>query len=135
MTIIELISALGGFAGIGTLLWYAINLRSKKKIEKATADGAAAEADGKVADNWQRFAEKIQGEYDSLSERFHKMEQRQLLVERALSTTAAQKNYAEYHICTDLGCQDRKPPIGTFHTEDHTDIIKAAIDEDKNLDR
>jgi len=129
MTLVEVISALGGAAGLGTFLWYALNLRSKKKVEKATAEGAMAEADSKVADNWQRFAEKIQSEYDELKARFNKLEQRQLQVERALSTTTSQKRYAEYHICTDLGCQNRKPPIGTFKTEDYTDIIKEEINE------
>lgn len=128
MTLVEIISALGGAAGLGTLLWYAINLRSKKKVEKAAAEGAMAEADSKVSDNWQRFAEKIQGEYDSLSNRFQVLEQRQLKVERALNETTIQKRYAEYHLCTDLSCTDRKPPLGTFKTDDSIEIIKQ--DED-----
>ena len=129
MNLVEVISAIGGAAGIGTMLWYAINLRAKRKLEKAAAESASAEADGKVADNWQRFAEKIQGEYDSLSGRFQVLEQRQLRVERALSMTTNQKRYAEYHLCTDLSCTDRKPPIGTFKTEDFTDILKDNIQD------
>lgn len=128
MTLTELISAFGGAAGLGTLLWYALNLRSKKKMEKAAAEGAMAEADSKVADNWQRFAEKIQGEYNELRNSFNDLERRQLRVERALSTTTTQKRYAEYHLCTDLTCQKRQPPLGTFKTEDFTDIIKDEGD-------
>lgn len=128
MTLTELISAFGGAAGLGTLLWYALNLRSKKKMEKAAAEGAMAEADSKVADNWQRFAEKIQGEYNELRTSFNDLERRQLRVERALSTTTTQKRYAEYHLCTDLTCQKRQPPLGTFKTEDFTDIIKDEGD-------
>lgn len=128
MTLTELISAFGGAAGLGTLLWYALNLRSKKKMEKAAAEGAMAEADSKVADNWQRFAEKIQGEYNELRNSFNGLERRQLRVERALSTTTTQKRYAEYHLCTDLTCQKRQPPLGTFKTEDFTDIIKDEGD-------
>lgn len=129
MTLTELISAFGGAAGLGTLLWYALNLRSKKKMEKAAAEGAMAEADSKVADNWQRFAEKIQGEYNELRNSFNDLERRQLRVERALSTTTTQKRYAEYHLCTDLTCQKRQPPLGTFKTEDFTDIIKDEGDK------
>lgn len=129
MTLVEVISALGGAAGLGTLLWYALNLRSKKKVEKATAEGAMAEADSKVSDNWQRFAEKMETEYKELKSSFKVLEQRQMRVERALSTTTNQKRYAEYHLCTDLSCQTRKPPLGTFKTEDFTDIIKDNIDE------
>ena len=128
MTLVEIISALGGFAGLGTLLWYAINLRSKKKVEKAAAEGAMAEADSKVSDNWQRFAEKIQGEYDNLSKRFQAVEKRQLEIERALNDTTIKKRYAEYHLCTDLACTDRKPPLGTFKTDDSIEIITQ--DED-----
>jgi len=128
MTLTELISAFGGAAGLGTLLWYALNLRSKKKMEKAAAEGAMAEADSKVADNWQRFAEKIQKEYEELRGSFNDLERRQLRVERALSTTTTQKRYAEYHLCTDLTCQKRQPPLGTFKTEDFTDIIKDEGD-------
>lgn len=123
MTIVELISALGGAAGLGTLLWYALNLRSKKKVEKAAAEGAMAEADSKVSDNWQRFAEKVEKEYAELKESFKVLENRQMIVERALSDTTTQKRYAEYHLCTDLSCQDRKPPLGTFKTEDAIENI------------
>ena len=126
MTIGEIISALGGAAGLGTLLWYAINLRSKKKVEKAAAEKAAAEADSKVSDNWQRFAEKIEKEYAELKDSFKILENRQMLVERALSDTTIQKRYAEYHLCTDLSCTDRKPPLGTFKTEDSiNNLIKG----------
>lgn len=139
MNTVELISALGGVAGIGTLVWYAINLRSKRKMEKAAADSAAAEADSKVADNWQKFADKLQQEYDELRANYKSYEQRLLKVERALSTTTNQKRYAEYHLCTDLACTDRRPPLGTFKTEDYTDVIssdiKAANDGDQGTRR
>lgn len=127
MNTVELISALGGVAGIGTLVWYAINLRAKRKMEKATADSATAEADSKVSDNWQRFAEKMETEYKELKSSFKVLEQRQMKVERALSTTTNQKRYAEYHLCTDLACKTRKPPLGTFKTEDYTDVISSDI--------
>lgn len=130
MTIGEIISALGGAAGLGTLLWYAINLRSKKKVEKATAEKAAAEADSKVSDNWQRFAEKIEKEYAELKDSFKILENRQMLVERALSDTTIQKRYAEYHLCTDLSCTDRKPPLGSFKTEDSINHLIKNENED-----
>lgn len=129
MNAVEIFEGLGGAAALGTAVWFVANWRAKKKIEKANAESAAAEADSKVADNWQKFAEKIQGEYDELRQRFNALEQRQMRVERALSTTTTQKRYAEYHICTDLACTDRKPPIGTFKTEDFTDIIKTEIEK------
>lgn len=131
MNTVELISALGGLAGIGTMVWYALNLRSKRRMEKAAADSAAAEADGKVADNWQNFAEKIEKRYNELEQKYRSMEQRQMRLERALSTTTNHKRYAEYHICTDLACPTRKPPIGTFKTEDFTDILKTDIETEK----
>ena len=130
MTIGEIISALGGAAGLGTLLWYAINLRSKKKVEKAAAEKAAAEADSKVSDNWQRFAEKIEKEYAELKDSFKILENRQMLVERALSDTTIQKRYAEYHLCTDLSCTDRKPPLGSFKTEDSINHLLQNENED-----
>ena len=130
MTIGEIISALGGAAGLGTLLWYAINLRSKKKVEKAAAEKAAAEADSKVSDNWQRFAEKIEKEYAELKDSFKILENRQMLVERALSDTTIQKRYAEYHLCTDLSCTDRKPPLGSFKTEDSINHLIKNENED-----
>ena len=128
MTTVEIIEGLGGTAALGTAIWFIANWRAKKRIERANAEKAAAEADNKVSDNWQKFAEKIEGEYNDLRSRFNELEKRQLKVERALSTTTNHKRYAEYHICTDLSCTDRKPPIGTFKTEDFTDIINPTIE-------
>lgn len=142
MTIVEIIGGLGGLTGIGTGVWAFVNWRSRKRIEQANAETATAEADQKVADNWQRYAEKMEKraelaekkqeeknkEFDS---KLRKYFQFQLRIARALSTTTEHKRYAEYHLCTDLACQKRQPPLGTYKTEDMTDILKEMVEFEK----
>lgn len=60
--------------GLITVLWYLINLKPKMKVEKAQADLASAEADGKVGDNWAHYAEKQDERIAKQDEKIEKLE-------------------------------------------------------------
>lgn len=116
----ELLSALGGVMGIGTFVWYGINLREKRTIERASAKSAEAEADGKVADNWRKFAEKMEEQYYALSARVNLLEESLRDYSSCLALNMAKKKYAEGIICTrgDDECDRRKPARGSFVSDD-----------------
>lgn len=141
--VVEFITALGGLSGIAAIIWAIINWRSRKKVEGAKAESASAEADSKVSDNWARYAEKLEKRVEELEEKQKKSDakvqkyfQFSIRIAQALSSTTAKKRYAEYHICTDIGCSDRKPSLGTFATEDLTAIIREmeAFEKEEEMD-
>lgn len=69
-SLVDIIQTIGGIGAIFGALWFLVNWNSKRKAEKASADLAEADADGKVGDNWRSFAESLQHEINSLKERF-----------------------------------------------------------------
>lgn len=146
-TFLEILTGLGGLAGVSAFIWAFINWKSRKKIEQANAETAGAEADHKVADNWKEYAEKMEMRAEQaekkqeqknkyFEQKLQKYFQFQLRIARALSTTTDNKRYAEYHICRDVGCPNRQPALGSFKTEDMTDILKEMAEfekEEKNV--
>lgn len=60
MNPLDCITLIGGGGGFVALIWTIVNWRAKRKTETANADLAAAEADGRVSDNWARYAEKLE---------------------------------------------------------------------------
>lgn len=115
-TLSIIISLFGGAAGIGTLLWYILNLRAKKKVENANAELASAEADAKASENWKNLVDKLEHRLEQTEFKLDTSDKKLSGIQRLLTALISRKSYAEYHFCGEISCQQRKPPLGTFST-------------------
>lgn len=107
-----------------------IHFKAKRKMEvqKARQEENVADAG--------RF-KNLEAEVSFLDERlkiYRKQQGQQnkriIRLEKIVSVTVTQKEYAEARLCTNTPCKDRVPPLGTFSTP--TETIDDERDSDKN---
>lgn len=131
----SIVGLLGGGSAFGVAIWYIINLRSKKKVEQATADKAAAEAEKQHQENGQSNADWTLQKIKELDYYYKKQNKKldglQLFVTRLI--TVIEKN--DFFYCSEIHCQNRKPPLGQFKTkipkcyENENEIKEDSIQE------
>lgn len=131
----SIVVLLGGGSAFGVAIWYIINLRSKKKVEQATADKAAAEAEKQHQENGQSNADWTLQKIKELDYYYKKQNKKldglQLFVTRLI--TVIEKN--DFFYCSEIHCQNRKPPLGQFRTkipkcyENKNEIKEDSIQE------
>ena len=112
--IISIISLLIGGGSIGGAAVYIFNFKSKKKVEKASATLATAQADSQVGENWRKYAEKQEQKTEQLEYKVDEMNKKLTKMSKLLSKVFSQKGYAEYHLCKKVGCTERDQ-IGRAH--------------------
>jgi hypothetical protein len=105
------------------------SFRAQKKKITAEAQQQENTADMGKFDNLEkeitflgRLVDKYREETTAQGEQLRFKQQgyeRQLKgIQKLLSKEVSKKRYAEYRICENLLCTDRKPTLGEFHTED-----------------
>lgn len=107
MEINEIIATCGGVGGLLSVIWAAINLRARKKVETAKAAKEEAEADRAVADNWQNYATKMEEFNSRLNDKVDNLY-------RLINEEKSEKRDAQYHYCSNIACEKRTPPLGTY---------------------
>lgn len=104
---VDVLAASGGIAGVTSIIWSAINIRSKKRIEVAKAEKEEAIADKAVSDNWQSYATKMEQFNDKLNKKVDELY-------RLINDEKSEKRDAQYHYCSKAECTERTPPLGTY---------------------
>jgi len=132
MTFGEIISyiapVLGGVIGGGTFMHY----KTRAKQEKNSAKKGEFEIlqqqiefQGTLIKNFQNDAMlkddrivKLEKENEEIKFLQREHERKLLGIQKLLTREVGNKRYAEKHICFQIECDNRKPPLGEFHTED-----------------
>lgn len=129
--LLAVISAIFG----GTSIAQFVHIRSQKKKLSAEASQEGAKADalnleninyamevqGKHLRNAEERNGKLSAENDALRHKIreydYKLEEFDRKIrgmERIISSEIARRSYAEYRICHNIECKDRKPALGTY---------------------
>lgn len=103
----DILATSGGVAGVASIIWSAINIRSKKRIEVAKAEKEEAIADKAVSDNWQNYAIKMEQFNDKLNSKVDELY-------RLINDEKSERRDAQYHFCSKAECSERTPPLGTY---------------------
>lgn len=130
---VNVVSIAGTFVAGGGLTAI-INRKLNKRTDEAKARQEEAAADASEFDNlkntYKSDIEELRHEVKELKSRDASKERRLNGLQRVMTAIIARKDYAEYHFCSDLGCQTRLPPIGTFRTENYDEILKRYYNDD-----
>lgn len=95
-----------------------MHLRTKKHIEKQKGRQEENTADAGKFENLEKEISFLDKRLETYRYTQEKMEKKLAGMQKILTISIGQKKYAEYRICQDLSCADRKPVLGEFHTED-----------------
>lgn len=95
-----------------------MHFRAKKIIENQRARQEENLADSGKFENLEKEIAFLDKRLETYRYSQEKMEKKLSGMQKILTISIGQKKYAEYRICQDLTCTDRRPALGEFHTED-----------------
>lgn len=130
-----IISSLGGVAGLWAIVWTIINIRPKRKQEKASADKAQGEADGIDLQNFEKslgiLGARVVTLEKELTAAYEKMgDLRKVLTETKdaqfdqnihVIELTKEVQYANRMKCDVLSCTLRHPPLIKKTNDENSD--------------
>lgn len=123
-TIISILSAVGGLAGVWAVVWTIINLKARKRTESAAATQAEAEAskaeadaDASVGDNWRRYAEKLETRQEANDAKMAVLSDKVDGLREYIGQLSVHIRKMEIGYCDRYDCKDRHPKMGDYHSD------------------
>lgn len=111
-TIISLLSALGA------AVLFILNIRQKKLQERQKTRQEKNLADEGEFENLKKRVEFAESAVNQQVYLGQERDRKIAGMQRYINKQENQKDFAEFHICKKIECQEREPELGTYTTED-----------------